>query len=263
MRFFNWNNIKKHITIVNIIVALITLSISALFKFSPLPIIVLGFFGVDPTEMFQYLLTGFLAITTRLGIKGIVENVVAEIFPKPLYMENVDNTNSGGYLSGNSQSNQQGAGGNSQPNSESQSTYKSDVVDGKHHNLESVWAKSSLTKLDLMLSDVLEGREARGFNFFKVNGKVDDLTKFEKDFIFKVLKESTEEVDKYMIKGYPEMPEKYYSHQAVIGANKGHLLVLSDTSQGKYTTFSKTPDNISKVINAVREYENKKSNNNN
>lgn len=114
-----------------------------------------------------------------------------------------------------------------------------------------------------MLSDVVEGREGIGFNFFKVNGKVHDLTKFERDFIFKVLKESTEEVDKYMIRGYPEMPEKYYSHQAVIATNKGHLLVLSDTSQGKYTSFSKTPDNISKVINAVREYENKRSNNNN
>ena len=178
-------------------------------------------------------------------------------------MDNVDNTNSGGYSSGNYQSNQQGGGANSQPNFESQSSYKSGVVDGKHQNLESVWAKTSLTKLDQMLSDVVEGREASGFNFFKVNGKVDDLTKFEKDFIFKVLKESTEEVDKYMIKGYPEMPEKYYSHQAVIATQKGHLLVLSDTSQGKYTSFSKTPNNISKVINAVREYENKRSNNNN
>lgn len=138
MKFFKFNNFKKHFTIVNIIVALITLSISALFKFSPLPTIVFNFFGVDPTEMHQYLLTGFLAITTRLGIKGIVENVVAEILPKPLYMDNVDNTNSGGSLSGNSQSNQQGSGGNSQPNLESQSSYKSEVVDGKHPNLESV-----------------------------------------------------------------------------------------------------------------------------
>lgn len=263
MKFFNLTNFKKHFTIVNIIVALITLSISALFKFSPLPTIVFNFFCVYPTEMHQYLLTGFLAITTRLGIKGIVENVVAEILPKPLYMDNVDNTNSGGSLSGNSQSNPQGGGGNSQPNLESQSSYKSDVVDGKHSNLESVWAKTSLTKLDQMLSDVMARREGIGYNLFKVDGKVDDLTKFEKDFIFKVLKESTQEVDKYMIRGYPEMSVKYYSHQAVIATNKGHLLVLSDTSQGKYTSFSKTPENISKVINAVREYENKRSNNNN
>lgn len=58
--FFYISNFTKHFTIVNIIVALISLTIVGLFKLSSLPTLYLEYIGVNLYELHQYILTGFL-----------------------------------------------------------------------------------------------------------------------------------------------------------------------------------------------------------
>ena len=73
----------KHFTAPNIIGSLISLIIVGLFRFSPLPHEILTFLGIYPTEVNSCILSGFLALVTRLGINGVVEDFITpylEIF---------------------------------------------------------------------------------------------------------------------------------------------------------------------------------------
>ena len=73
----------KHFTAPNIIGSLISLIIVGLFRFSPLPQEILTFLGIYPTEVNSCILSGFLALVTRLGINGVVEDFITpylEIF---------------------------------------------------------------------------------------------------------------------------------------------------------------------------------------
>jgi len=81
---FSLSNLKKHFTMVNIIVGLISLTIGVLFKFSPLPALFLDFFWLDSSELNKYILAGFSGLTIKLGIKGVVEDIVESFLVKPL-----------------------------------------------------------------------------------------------------------------------------------------------------------------------------------
>jgi hypothetical protein len=74
----------KHFTIVNIITGLISLFIGLILKFTPLASVILNFCGFDSIDLNQYILAGFISLTFRLGIKGVVEAIVEEIFPSEL-----------------------------------------------------------------------------------------------------------------------------------------------------------------------------------
>ena len=102
--FLRFKNIKKHFTIVNIIVGLSTLFIVFLIKFSGIQYILgylFGYFGLDLVYI-EYFFSGIIALLWRLGIRGIVE----EIFKQPLYMT-MDNSNAtdGGSLQEDTSSN--------------------------------------------------------------------------------------------------------------------------------------------------------------
>lgn len=111
-----------------------------------------------------------------------------------------------------------------------------------------------------MLHYVAGGGESR--NLFSVSGVVGDLSRSERYYIFRVLTQTSNETDKFLLKGYPDMPSKYYT-TAVYSLNKGHILVLSDRAQGKYTTFSNSPRNLEYVRNAILQYDNQRIINNN
>lgn len=83
---FTFSNLKKHFTIVNIIVGLISLTIGVLFRFSPLPTLFLDFCGLDSSELNKYILAGFFGLTVRLGIKGVAEDIIESFLVKPLKM---------------------------------------------------------------------------------------------------------------------------------------------------------------------------------
>lgn len=139
-KLFTLSNLTKHFTIVNIIVGLISLTIGVLFKFSPLPTLILNFLGVDPSELHQYILAGFLGITIKLGIKGVVEEVVSEYFPRPLVLGMNNENPLGGNHQSNPQNNSQQPGnqqpgaGNSQGNSQQQSNSQESPQDGNRNN---------------------------------------------------------------------------------------------------------------------------------
>jgi len=86
-RYFSIKNIKKHFTLSNIIVGIIGLSVGCLFKFTGLSAGILNFFNLDPSLLNKYILSGFIVLVTRLGIKGMVEAYFEEIvIAKPLTM---------------------------------------------------------------------------------------------------------------------------------------------------------------------------------
>lgn len=160
----------------------------------------------------------------------------------------------------NSGSSSQVGGQNPQPGSLTQSTYKSPIVDGKHLEFEANLSRSCLEKLDNMLHSVVVGGGSK--NLFSVSGVVGDLSRSERDYIFRVLTQTSNETDKFLLKGYPDMPSKYYTSM-VYSLNKGHILVLSDRTPGKYTTFSNSPRNLEYVRNAIIQYDNQRIINNN
>jgi hypothetical protein len=79
MRFIK--NFTKHFTIVNIITALIALSIGTLIRNSEIPVIILKFILKYPTDNDIIIFSGFVTIIIRLGIKGVVEDIISSLFP--------------------------------------------------------------------------------------------------------------------------------------------------------------------------------------
>lgn len=75
--------ILKHFTLVNMIVGVFVIIFVGLIKYSSLAIYLIVSFGFSETQYNEYIITGFLALITKLGIKGIVQEMVGpylEIF---------------------------------------------------------------------------------------------------------------------------------------------------------------------------------------
>ena len=79
MRFIK--NFTKHFTIVNIITALIALSVGTLIRNSEIPVIIFKFILKYPTDNDIIIFSGFVTIIIRLGIKGVVEDIISSLFP--------------------------------------------------------------------------------------------------------------------------------------------------------------------------------------
>jgi hypothetical protein len=75
-------NIRKHLTIKNLILGLIIILITTLLKFIGIGKLILALFNlIDPSEAVQYIVSSFIALILRLGIKGIVEELVDQLMP--------------------------------------------------------------------------------------------------------------------------------------------------------------------------------------
>ena len=74
-------NFAKHFTIVNIITALIALIVGTLIRNSEIPVIILKFILKYPTDNDIIIFSGFVTIITRLGIKGVVEDIISTLSP--------------------------------------------------------------------------------------------------------------------------------------------------------------------------------------
>lgn len=74
-------NFAKHFTIVNIITALIALIVGTLIRNSEIPVIILKFILKYPTDNDILIFSGFVTIITRLGIKGVVEDIISTLSP--------------------------------------------------------------------------------------------------------------------------------------------------------------------------------------
>ena len=79
--------ITQHFTITNVTLGFLGLLFSFLFKYSGLPVIFLDYFLEDPTDNHIYLFCGSVAIISKLGLKGVVEDLIRELFPKHLTMD--------------------------------------------------------------------------------------------------------------------------------------------------------------------------------
>ena len=77
-KYFSFINLTKCFTLTNIIVGIIGITVGLVFKFTPLGSVILIFCGINPTEVNLYLVAGFTALVTRLGIKGVVEAIFSE-----------------------------------------------------------------------------------------------------------------------------------------------------------------------------------------
>jgi hypothetical protein len=71
-------NIIKNITITNIILGLFAVIIMALIKHSLLPPFIMAFLHLPPSEYYEYIISGSLALMVRLGIKGVVLEIIKE-----------------------------------------------------------------------------------------------------------------------------------------------------------------------------------------
>ena len=74
-------NFAKYFTIVNIITALIALIVGTLIRNSEIPVIILKFILKYPTDNDIIIFSGFVTIITRLGIKGVVEDIIITLSP--------------------------------------------------------------------------------------------------------------------------------------------------------------------------------------
>jgi hypothetical protein len=71
---FNRSTIVKHFTIVNMVVGLIGLVVSCLFKFTGSAYLLLDFLDLNNSLFSQYLLSGTSGLTVKLAFKGVVES---------------------------------------------------------------------------------------------------------------------------------------------------------------------------------------------
>ena len=66
----------KHFNLVNVIVGLLLIVFVGLIKYSSLATYLIVPFGFSETQLNEYIFAGFLALITRLGINGMVEEMV-------------------------------------------------------------------------------------------------------------------------------------------------------------------------------------------
>lgn len=140
MKYITLENLKKHFTLKNIIIGFISLTIGLLFRCVGLAELFLSYLGIDNTDFNQNVLSGFLVLTSRLGIKGVIDDIFESFMTKPLTMDLGDILNPStpphqgtteGNLPGSPQGNPQGnAQGNPQGNSGGNDDW-GDVTQGK------------------------------------------------------------------------------------------------------------------------------------
>jgi len=76
-----YKSFKKHLTLSSILASSLALGITCLFKYSGLPLVILHYFVIDPVEHYIYLISGFVGILSKLGLKGIIEEIIPLITP--------------------------------------------------------------------------------------------------------------------------------------------------------------------------------------
>lgn len=114
MKFISFS---KYFSFTNIIAGLIAILVGALFKFSSLPYFILEFLHINPNEMNEYIFSGFIVMITRLGIKGVVEEMITPYLEIIINKININQMNIADLLNPDSPSPGQAGDGNHQGNS--------------------------------------------------------------------------------------------------------------------------------------------------
>nr|ATQ37160.1 hypothetical protein [Colletotrichum lindemuthianum]ATQ37182.1 hypothetical protein [Colletotrichum lindemuthianum] len=65
----------KYLNVTNVTVGLLTLIFIGLIRYKGIPLLILNFIGLPGSEFSEYIISGFLGLITRLGIKGPVEEL--------------------------------------------------------------------------------------------------------------------------------------------------------------------------------------------
>ena len=90
MWFKKWVNItksiRKNFTIVNIITGVLSIMAIGTFKYFGISVIILEYFGLNPTDVREYIVAGFFGLIFKLGIKGIIENYFSELPSNPEFL---------------------------------------------------------------------------------------------------------------------------------------------------------------------------------
>lgn len=81
-KFFSLKNILKHFTFSGITAGIFGIIVGSLIRYGSLGIIILTFFGIDPSLLNLSVLTGLLALISKLGIKGVLDTIIEENLPK-------------------------------------------------------------------------------------------------------------------------------------------------------------------------------------
>nr|YP_009867819.1 NADH dehydrogenase subunit 4 [Nemania diffusa]QKG05018.1 NADH dehydrogenase subunit 4 [Nemania diffusa] len=120
----------KHFTLLNIMVAFISLFLGVIFKFIILPLII-EYFSLNLTDIVKYLLSGGFVIIIRLAFRGILEEMFSEHLPQHIMAMNTGDPNPsfpsqpGSSKGGSSQP------GSSKPGSSQVGTSKAETSDNK------------------------------------------------------------------------------------------------------------------------------------
>ena len=86
-KHFTIRNFRKYLTVTNIILGVFAIIIMALIKVSNVPMWILTFLHLPDTEYLQCVITGSLSLLARLGIKGVVIEIVQEKYLPVIKME--------------------------------------------------------------------------------------------------------------------------------------------------------------------------------
>lgn len=69
---------RKHLTLNNIIIGLVSLIVMGLVKTLHIPTYILNLFNLENIEFLEYIIAGFFGLVSRLGFKGIVEAIFVD-----------------------------------------------------------------------------------------------------------------------------------------------------------------------------------------
>src|SRR5690348_9257639 len=69
---------RKHLTLNNIIIGLVSLIVMGLVKTLHIPTYILNLFNLENIEFLEYIIAGFFGLVSRLGFKGIVEGIFVD-----------------------------------------------------------------------------------------------------------------------------------------------------------------------------------------
>lgn len=79
IKYFYLKNIRRHFNLTNLVLGIVSLIFVGLFKFCGLADFLLTILSVTSNDFSQYLLSGFFGLVLRLGIKGIVEEILKDV----------------------------------------------------------------------------------------------------------------------------------------------------------------------------------------
>src|SRR5690606_2701059 len=72
---FSIKNIRKYLTVKNLILGLIGLTVMGLVKTLGIPMFILSFLCLENSELLQYIVAGMFGVVSRLGFKGNLEEI--------------------------------------------------------------------------------------------------------------------------------------------------------------------------------------------